>query len=96
MKRFLGSRKVLGSLVILALLVFPAQVIVAQETELEKTRKALFICNAELGNTMARIQRIMPKLKPEHQKQVRQRVQSLQAEVQSLHQWTRDQFKYVD
>ena len=88
-------KKVLGSIVILAVLAFPAQVIVA-ETELEKTQKALFICNAELGNTMARIQSIMPKLKPEHQKQVRQRVQSLQAEVQSLHQWTRDQFKYVD
>ena len=96
MDKVLRSKKVLGSLVILAVLAFPAQVIVAAETELEKTQKALFICNAELGNTMARIQSIMPKLKPEHQKQVRQRVQSLQAEVQSLHQWTRDQFKYVD
>ncbi len=91
MNKVLRSKKVLGSLVILALLAFPAQVIMAEETELQKTQKALVSCNALLGNTIAKVMAAMPKMKPEQQKDVRQRVQSLEAEVRALDEYV-DQF----
>ena len=85
------KNKILGSLVVLALLAFPAQVIIAEETELQKTQKALTTCNALLGNTIAKVMAAMPKMKPKQQKEVRQRVQSLEAEVRALDKWV-DQF----
>lgn len=87
MNKVLRSKKVLGALVILSLLAFPAQVIIAQETELQKTQKALVSCNAILGNTIAKVMAAMPKMKPATQKKVRQRVQSLEAEARALDEY---------
>ncbi len=85
-------KKVLGSLAILAVLAFPVQVLIAQaaESELAKTQKALVSCNALLGNTIAKVMAAMPKLKPEQQREVRQRVQSLEAETRALDLWIDD------
>ena len=82
-------KKVLGSLVVLAVLVFPVQVTITQaaETELAKAQKALVTCNALLGNTIAKVMAAMPKLKPAKQKEVRQRVQSLESEIRALDTW---------
>ncbi len=92
------KNKVLGSLVLLAVLTVPTQVIVAQHAsnELRKTQAALTACNAMLGNTIAKVMSAMPKLKPEQQKQVRQWVQSLESEVRALDDWVSDLDSAID
>ncbi len=87
-------KQVLGSLVVLAVLMFRVQVSITQaaETELQKTQKALTTCNAILGNTIAKVMAAMPKLKPAKQKEVRRRVQSLESEVRALDAWVSDAF----
>ena len=82
-------KKALGSLLVLSVLAFPLQAVVAQgaETELQKTQKALTTCNAILGNTIAKVMAAMPKLPPEKQKQVRQRVEAVEAEIEALDNW---------
>ena len=83
------KNKVLGSLALLAVLAVPVQVIVAQQvpTEMQKAETALTASNAMLGSTMTRVMATMPKLKPEIQKQVRMRVQSLESEVRAFNEW---------
>ena len=82
-------KKALRSLLVLTVLAFPLQAVIAQgaESELKRTQKALTTCNALLGNTIAKVMAAMPKLPPKKQKEVRQRVESVEAEIKALDLW---------
>ena len=90
--------KVLGSLVLLAVLVVPTQVIVAQHvpTEMKKAEVGLTASSAMLESTKSKVMSMMPKMTPATQKLVRQRVQSLENEIRAFDKWISDLDRELD